>query len=181
MVRLHDGGARKFSWRIDRRRRRSSCCVVSGSSGSATNRRRTSSDKLADRRRADLEKYSFQRVVEYYSRLLRSFDEVPGDENIKGRADWSRRRNPPSWRFTTADHDPPYELNIKQVAHHCSKDTKSPAPAATHAMPAARAIHRPTGVSFSKSTSSAKSAIQSTFITPPTNKSAIKTQQQPTQ
>ena len=74
-----------------------------------------------------------------------------------------------------------FELNIKQVARHCGKDTSSQAPAATHAMPAARAIHRPTGVSFSKRTSIAKSAIQSTFITPPTNKSAIKTQQQPTQ
>src|SRR6266516_4673452 len=74
------------------------------------------------------------------------------------------------------------ELNVKQVAHHCGgKGTSNQAPAATHAMPAARAIHRPTGVSFSKRTSSAKSAIQSTFITPPTNKSAIKTQQQPTQ
>src|SRR5207248_8958020 len=26
------------------------------------------------------------------------------------RAGWSRRRNPPSGRFITADHDPPYEL-----------------------------------------------------------------------
>ena len=74
-----------------------------------------------------------------------------------------------------------FELNIKQVDRHCGKDTSIQAPAVTHAMPAARAIHRPTGVSFSKRTSSAKSAIQSTFITPPTNKSAIKTQQQPTQ
>jgi hypothetical protein len=67
------------------------------------------------------------------------------------------------------------------LAHHYGKDTSSQAPVATHAMPAARAIHRPKSVSFSKRTSSAKSAIQSTFITPPTNKSAIKTQQQPTQ
>ena len=73
------------------------------------------------------------------------------------------------------------ELNIKQVAHHGGKDSSSQAPAATQAMPAARAIHRPTGVIFSRRTSSAKSAIQSRFITPPTNKSAIKTQQQPTQ
>jgi hypothetical protein len=71
--------------------------------------------------------------------------------------------------------------HIKQAAHHCGNDTSSQTPAATHAMPAARAIHRPIGVSFSTSTSSAKSAIQSTFITPATNKSAIKSQQQPTQ
>jgi len=45
----------------------------------------------------------------------------------------------------------------------------------------ARATHRLKGVSFSKRTSSARSAIQSTFITPPTNKSPIRTQQQPTQ
>src|SRR5262249_24072788 len=54
-------------------------------------------------------------------------------------------------------------------------------PAATQATPAARATHRPKGVSFSRRTSSARSAIQSTFITPPTNKRAIKTQQQPAQ
>src|SRR5215470_8581707 len=54
-------------------------------------------------------------------------------------------------------------------------------PAATHATPAARAIHRPHGASFSTSTSSARSAIHSTFITPTTNSSAIRTQQQPTQ
>jgi hypothetical protein len=27
-------------------------------------------------------------------------------------AGWSRRRNPPSWRFITADHDPPCELGL---------------------------------------------------------------------
>ena len=64
---------------------------------------------------------------------------------------------------------------------HCNKDASSQAPAATHAMPAARAIHRPAGVNFSTRTSSDNSAIQSTFITPTTNNSAIKTQQQPTQ
>ena len=77
--------------------------------------------------------------------------------------------------------NPPYGLNIKYTAHHGGKDTSSQTPAATHAMPAARAIHRPAGVIFSRRTSSDKNAIQSTFITPPTNRSAIKTQQQPTQ
>lgn len=55
------------------------------------------------------------------------------------------------------------------------------APAAIQIAPARRATHRPHGVSFSRRTSSAKSAIQSTFITPTTNKSAMRTQQQPTQ
>jgi AraC-like DNA-binding protein len=54
-------------------------------------------------------------------------------------------------------------------------------PAAIHTTPAMRAIHPPHGVSFSSKTSSARNAIQSTFITPPTNNSAIRTQQQPTQ
>ena len=65
--------------------------------------------------------------------------------------------------------------------HHCLKNSKIQAPATIQATPAARATHRPKGVSFSKRTSSARSAIQSTFITPPTNKSTIRTQQQPTQ
>lgn len=71
--------------------------------------------------------------------------------------------------------------SLRGVADHGGKDSSSQAPAATHARPAARAIQRPTGVSFSRRTSSARSAIQSTFITPPTNNSPIKTQQQPTQ
>ena len=29
--------------------------------------------------------------------------------HVAGRAGWSRRRNPPSWRLIMADHDPPYE------------------------------------------------------------------------
>jgi hypothetical protein len=70
---------------------------------------------------------------------------------------------------------------IKQTAHHCLEDSNIQAPAATQAIPAARAIHRPIGASFSKSTSNARRAIQSTFITPPTNKSAIRAQQQLTQ
>jgi hypothetical protein len=68
---------------------------------------------------------------------------------------------------------------LEQTAHHCIEDNNIRAPAATQATPAARAIHRPMGVSFSKRISSARSAIQRTFITPPTNKSAIRTQQQP--
>src|SRR5438105_15653305 len=28
---------------------------------------------------------------------------------VARRAGWSRRRNPPSWRFITADRDPPFE------------------------------------------------------------------------
>jgi hypothetical protein len=59
---------------------------------------------------------------------------------------------------------------------HCLKNNSIQAPAAIQATPAARATHRPKGVSFSKRISSARSAIQSTFITPPTNKSAIRTQ-----
>lgn len=69
---------------------------------------------------------------------------------------------------------------LRGVADHGGKNS-SQVPAATHARPATRAIQRPTGVSFSRRTSSARSAIQSTFITPPTNNSPIKTQQQPTQ
>src|SRR5215813_4360402 len=49
-------------------------------------------------------------------------------------------------------------------AHHRGKDTSSQAPAATPAMPATRAIDRPTGVSFSNGTSRARSAIHSTFM-----------------
>src|SRR6516164_9587234 len=54
-------------------------------------------------------------------------------------------------------------------------------PASTQAAPAISAIHCPNGVSFSRSTTSASTAIQSTFITPPTNNSAIRAQQQPMQ
>jgi hypothetical protein len=73
-----------------------------------------------------------------------------------------------------------YVKPLPGSAGHCPKNSNWP-PAAIQAIPAARATHRPKGVSFSKSTSSARSAIQSTFITPPTNKSAIRTQQHPTQ
>ena len=55
------------------------------------------------------------------------------------------------------------------------------APAAIPAVPEMRATHRPHGVSFSRRTRPARSAIQITFITPTTNSSAIRTQQQPTQ
>jgi hypothetical protein len=47
-----------------------------------------------------------------------------GIGNAARRAGWSRRRNPPSWRFITADHDPPYGLNqvhgptMYRTAHH---------------------------------------------------------------
>src|SRR5262249_30622843 len=64
---------------------------------------------------------------------------------------------------------------------HAICGNSNQAPAAIKTIPAARAIHRPKGVSFSRSTSSARSAIHSTFMTPPTNNSAISTQQQPTQ
>ena len=73
------------------------------------------------------------------------------------------------------------QANTATGPHHCLKNSNIQAPAAIQATPAARATHRPKGVSFSKRTSSARSAIQSTFITPPTNKSTIRTQQQPTQ
>lgn len=66
-------------------------------------------------------------------------------------------------------------------AHHSGPDNSSQAPATTQTTPTPRAIHRPIGVSFSRRTSSARSAIQRTFITPPTNRSAIRAQQQPTQ
>src|SRR3569833_263881 len=35
---------------------------------------------------------------------------------VARRAGWSRRRNPPSWRYETADHDPPYELKEKSLS-----------------------------------------------------------------
>jgi hypothetical protein len=69
----------------------------------------------------------------------------------------------------------------KQTADHSFKDNSIQAPIAIQTTPAMRAIHRPMGVSFSKRTSSERTAIQRTFITPPTNKSAIRAQQQPTQ
>jgi hypothetical protein len=43
--------------------------------------------------------------------------------------------------------------------HHHIDETSSPAPASADAMPAVRAIHRPTGVSFSNRTSSARDAL----------------------
>jgi hypothetical protein len=38
---------------------------------------------IAEQRRQAAELYSFERVVEYYSRLLRPFDEAGGTEKIK--------------------------------------------------------------------------------------------------
>ncbi len=38
---------------------------------------------LADRRRELLELYNLRRVVEYYSRVLRPFDEAPGADDVK--------------------------------------------------------------------------------------------------
>ena len=64
---------------------------------------------------------------------------------------------------------------------HYGDATAIHAPATTKTAPAKRATHRPHGVSFSRRTSSARSAIQSAFMTPTTNKSAMRTQQQPTQ
>ncbi len=64
---------------------------------------------------------------------------------------------------------------------HAISKNNNHAPAERKAMPEARAIQRPNGKNFSKSMSNASSAIQSTFITPPTNKSTINTQQQPMQ
>ena len=59
--------------------------------------------------------------------------------------------------------------------------TASQVPAATKPAPAIREITRPNGTILSMSTKAEIVAIHSTFITPPTNKSAINTQQQPTQ
>ena len=47
--------------------------------------------------------------------------------------------------------------------------------------PAMREINLPNGNTFSNKTSTANAAIHSTFITPPTNSSNIKVQQQPMQ
>ena len=44
-----------------------------------------------------------------------------------------------------------------------------------------RAIHGPPGNNFSAATSKVSAAIQARFITPPTNKRIISSQQQPTQ
>ena len=54
-------------------------------------------------------------------------------------------------------------------------------PQAIIAMPAILAIQRPPGSSFSPATSKVSPAIQTRFMTPPTNSSAISNQQQPTQ
>ena len=95
--------------------------------------------------------------------------------------------------FAVESGHPPVRLACKRASHlpegsqalprrhHCGETNNIQAPAATQAAPTLRATHRPNGVSFSRRTSSARSAIQSTFMTPPTNKSAIRTQQQPTQ
>src|SRR5436189_220530 len=55
------------------------------------------------------------------------------------------------------------------------------APQATRTTPVARPIQPPQGRVFSISTSSAIAAIQARFMIPPTNSSAISTQQQPRQ
>jgi hypothetical protein len=39
--------------------------------------------QITDQRRERLELYNLRRVVEYYSRLLRPFDEAPGADDIK--------------------------------------------------------------------------------------------------
>src|SRR5262249_35701086 len=54
------------------------------------------------------------------------------------------------------------------------------APLATKAIPAIRGTSR-LGTSFSTNTNAARAAIQKRFMTPATNKSAIKAQQQPMQ
>jgi hypothetical protein len=71
------------------------------------------------------------------------------------------------------------EQKRRSPVHH--SPTTSQVPAATKPAPAIREIRRPTGTIFSMSTKAEIVAIHSTFITPPTNKSAINTQQQPTQ
>jgi hypothetical protein len=53
-------------------------------------------------------------------------------------------------------------------------------PAAAIAAPARRGTSRPVGMIFSNRTKIVRPAIQSRFMTPPTNRSAISTQQQPT-
>jgi hypothetical protein len=44
------------------------------------------------------------------------------DDGRRRRAGWSRRRNPPSWRFITADHDPPYEASLPMC--RCRQGTR---------------------------------------------------------
>src|SRR5262245_11384735 len=70
---------------------------------------------------------------------------------------------------------------FRQKASYAIFRNSNHVPAARKTMPEARAIQRPNRKSFSKRMSNARSTIQSTFITPPTNKSAISTQQQPMQ
>src|SRR6266516_7412856 len=72
-------------------------------------------------------------------------------------------------------------LRLVPVTPHAIPVNSSHAPAARNTTPAARAIQRPNARSFSNRISNARSAIQSTFITPPTKSSAMRTQQQPTQ
>jgi hypothetical protein len=95
--------------------------------------------------------------------------------------DQQRLRGRERGLMTKAERTPRIASGDRSKPHHCGGKNSIRAPAATQPTPAARAIQRPNGVTFSKRTSSARSAIQSTFITPPTNKSAIRTQQHPTQ
>src|ERR1700738_2315188 len=67
------------------------------------------------------------------------------------------------------------------VRGHNNASVTSQAPHAKNPKPAMREIARPAGTTFSVSTKIVIAAIQSTFITPPTNNSAIRAQQQPTQ
>jgi hypothetical protein len=62
-----------------------------------------------------------------------------------------------------------------------SDAANSHTPPAINPPPAIREIRRPAGMIFSARTKIAMAAIHSTFITPPTNNSAISAQQQPTQ
>src|SRR5207248_8116673 len=52
---------------------------------------------------------------------------------------WSRRRNPPSWRFITADRDPPYELWDRFACHALRTAFSSSAVRPVTGPPAARA------------------------------------------
>src|ERR1700687_76859 len=64
---------------------------------------------------------------------------------------------------------------------HTADRRKSQPPLATKPNPEMREISQPGGITFSARTKIAIAAIQRTFITPPTNKSAISIQQQPRQ
>lgn len=88
-----------------------------------------------------------------------------------------------SWRSAMSNRTrcmrPGSAKNCRSNSHQEDRTIIPAAP--SMATPLARASQCPAGTTFSTSTNTASPATQSRFMTPPTNNSAISSQQQPTQ